>query len=300
LLLVHGRLNYRRISMLICYIFYKNALNCFTVLWFGIFSGFSGQNLFLDWAIQLYNVTMTSVPILVFAVMDRDLEPEFLWNNPKIYSLTKHGELFNFRVFWKWLCYGLIQSIIIFFFIVVTFGMSTSSSSNGQSDGLFSMGLVLYTVVVITTNLRIAAEIRSWTWIHHVAVWGSIIIFFLIMIIFSASTVFSTAGADYYYLMFRLFATPKFYLVVILCVGSALFIDFTVVGLEKLSAAPVLTRAASEKFEKKIAPARKAPKEAKQPNYSGFDFSYTPGEGTRAATRRISGSSTKSPNITNS
>ena len=43
LIFVHGRLHYRRISMLICYVFYKNGLLSLSSFWFGLFNGLSGQ-----------------------------------------------------------------------------------------------------------------------------------------------------------------------------------------------------------------------------------------------------------------
>lgn len=43
LLLIHGRLSYRRISKVILYSFYKNVLLYFTQFWFTFVNGFSGQ-----------------------------------------------------------------------------------------------------------------------------------------------------------------------------------------------------------------------------------------------------------------
>lgn len=43
LLLVHGRMSYRRISKVILYSFYRNILLYFTQFWFTFVNGFSGQ-----------------------------------------------------------------------------------------------------------------------------------------------------------------------------------------------------------------------------------------------------------------
>ena len=105
LLLVYGRLNNRRISTLINYIFYKTTIVSWAVLMFGLcatslsappcshwsccsFSAFSGQFILLDWAFQLHNVAYTAFPILVYAVVDRDIEPSTLHEFPQIYTLT--------------------------------------------------------------------------------------------------------------------------------------------------------------------------------------------------------------------
>ena len=42
LLMVHGRLAYRRLAYLSCYYFYKNILLVFTEIWFSLENGYSG------------------------------------------------------------------------------------------------------------------------------------------------------------------------------------------------------------------------------------------------------------------
>ncbi|XP_031381202.1 probable phospholipid-transporting ATPase 8 isoform X2 [Punica granatum] len=48
LLLVHGHWCYRRISMMICYFFYKNITFGFTLFWFEAYASFSGQPAYND------------------------------------------------------------------------------------------------------------------------------------------------------------------------------------------------------------------------------------------------------------
>jgi phospholipid-transporting ATPase len=73
LLLVHGRWNYMRISEMILYFFYKNML--FTIPQFvaAFFNGFSGQTVFDDIYITLYNLMFTSIPLLCRAVLEQDV-----------------------------------------------------------------------------------------------------------------------------------------------------------------------------------------------------------------------------------
>ena len=70
LLFVHGREAYRRNSLLVLYSFYKNVLYVITQFYFGFYSAFSGQTLYEPFIYQLYNITMTSLPIMWFGVMD--------------------------------------------------------------------------------------------------------------------------------------------------------------------------------------------------------------------------------------
>lgn len=70
LLFLHGREAYRRNSFLMLYTFYKNFLYVTTQFFFGFNSAFTGQTLYEPFIYQLYNMTMTSVPIMVYSIFD--------------------------------------------------------------------------------------------------------------------------------------------------------------------------------------------------------------------------------------
>jgi hypothetical protein len=71
LLLVHGRWNYNRICVLVCYMFYKNIALVMTQYWYQIFTGWSGQKFFLEAANQVYNIVrkLCSVAVASGAIM---------------------------------------------------------------------------------------------------------------------------------------------------------------------------------------------------------------------------------------
>ena len=69
LIFVHGRWNYIRISDMILYFFYKNML--FTIPQFlnGFFCGYSGQTIYDDVYVTLYNLIFTAGPLIVRAAL---------------------------------------------------------------------------------------------------------------------------------------------------------------------------------------------------------------------------------------
>jgi magnesium-transporting ATPase (P-type) len=170
LMFIHGRNSLRRISTLICYIFYKTSLLCLTIFWFGIFSGFSGQNMFLEWCYQLYNVAFTALPILIFAVLDYDIDNNILQADPTIYANSLTGIYFNYKLFCSWFLNSFIHSIICFFFPLASYSIS-STDSTGQSLGLWSFSILVYSCIVWITNLKIALLSRSWSFLHHISIW---------------------------------------------------------------------------------------------------------------------------------
>ncbi|CAM9917202.1 unnamed protein product, partial [Heterosigma akashiwo] len=84
LMLVHGRWNYRRLCLLVKYMFYKNAAIVLPQWFFGFRALFSGQALF-DYFYQLYNVAFTALPIIGLGVLDQDVSPKTIESFPVFY-----------------------------------------------------------------------------------------------------------------------------------------------------------------------------------------------------------------------
>ena len=63
---------------------------------FNLLNGFTGQSLYDNWCLSLWNVTWTFLPILVYAVLDRDVSPESVLANPLLYP--RQNQFFNQQV----------------------------------------------------------------------------------------------------------------------------------------------------------------------------------------------------------
>ena len=73
LLLVHGRLDYRRVCKVILFSFYKNIVLTLILFAFTFNSGYSGQSLFDDWVHSAYNVIL-AFPVITIGVFDKVCE----------------------------------------------------------------------------------------------------------------------------------------------------------------------------------------------------------------------------------
>merc|ERR1719242_109129 len=227
LMFVHGRLHYRRITTLVCYIFYKNGLLSLSSFYFGFYNGFSGQVFFNEWAYQSYNVVFTAFPVMLFAVIDRDHTDEYLKSHPQLYRLSQSGDYFNAKVFFTWVVDSLIASLLLVMIPLQCYENMTSPDHTGQSAGIWTVGLVTLTSIVLTANLRLAFISKSWMWLTHFGFFGSIVAYFFTIIVLNLSTFFYRAGADYYWLVFRVMGTGRFWLTVMLTTLIVLFLPFT-------------------------------------------------------------------------
>ena len=102
LLFFHGRESYRRNSTLILYNFFKNVLLCMPQFWFGWNNWLSGQTLYEAANYQLYNIVFTSLPIVLYALLDKQTSDVVLLREPIYYSPGPLRLLFNTKRFLSW------------------------------------------------------------------------------------------------------------------------------------------------------------------------------------------------------
>ena len=58
---------------MVLYFFYKNLVFTIPQFFFSFVCAFSGQTVFDDWYITLYNIIFTAAPLVVRAVIEQDL-----------------------------------------------------------------------------------------------------------------------------------------------------------------------------------------------------------------------------------
>ncbi|XP_036360551.1 probable phospholipid-transporting ATPase IA isoform X3 [Octopus sinensis] len=184
LLLVHGAWSYSRLCKLILYSFYKNICLYVIEFWFAMVNGFSGQVVFERWSIGLYNVIFTASPPLVLGLFDRTCNEESMLRFPALYKTSQSGELFNIKVFWMWLINSIYHSILLFWLTVLALKHDILYS-NGEVGNYLLLGNFVYTYVVVTVCLKAGLETSAWTWLTHLAIWGSIVSWFMFLIIYS-------------------------------------------------------------------------------------------------------------------
>lgn len=114
LVFYYGRDCYRRNSILILYSFYKNVVLVLPQFWYAIvFTNLSGVTLYDSNLYQLVNVIYTSVPIIIFSVLDKDANDLILEYSHQYYFPGPKKYFFNSLVFWQWIGFGAFQAILI-------------------------------------------------------------------------------------------------------------------------------------------------------------------------------------------
>jgi len=205
LLLLHGFWCYERISRMILYFFYKNAMFVALLFWYQIYNGFSGSNTIDDVSLILYNLAFTSLPPIFNGVFDQCLPEKAVFSRPILYQLGQYGKAYTRPWFWVSIIDAFYQSLILFFIPYFTY-LSLPNA------GMLVLGILFHQLAVVTANLHCAIETPNWTIIHFVIIFGSVVISFLYFFIYSAFTEVSL-----YWGIFHLMGHAEFWLLLIFC-----------------------------------------------------------------------------------
>ncbi|EGD80945.1 ATP10A protein [Salpingoeca rosetta] len=167
LMLVHGHWSYDRIANMILYFFYKNSCLVWVIFYFQIFAGFSGQPAIEQLYLQTYNLLWTSIPPIITAVFDQDVQPNILLNNPALYEQGRLDLTYSGK-FFPTMLDGFYQSIVIFFVPYFVFRDTV------VNEGLLVFGTVIFYCTVVANLLHLCIITRNYIWIHYLGLLWSI------------------------------------------------------------------------------------------------------------------------------
>jgi phospholipid-translocating P-type ATPase (flippase) len=218
LLLHHGRLNYKRMSVVVGYMFYKNIIMVLGQYYYMYLTGVSGQKFYSEFVFQLYNICYTSLPIIVLGVFDLDLPWVFSQKFPQLYLVGPRMELFNDVIFFKWIASAIFEALVIFFFCI--WGYNPKENAIG-SGAMVQYGLITFTLVVLIANLKLCMIQMSW-FIYGGILWWIGILSYIPVSIYLSSNLIRFFSVDYGSFQNTLNG-PSFWLVLpITCVAALL------------------------------------------------------------------------------
>ncbi|KAJ7956556.1 Phospholipid-transporting ATPase [Quillaja saponaria] len=230
LLLVHGHWCYRRITSMICYFFYKNIAFGFTLFYFEIYASFSGQAAYNDWFLSLYNVFFTSLPVIALGVFDQDVSSRLSLKFPLLYQEGVQNILFSWTRILGWVFNGLLSSTLIFFFCINAMEHQ-AFRKGGEVVSLEILGATMYTCVVWVVNCQMALSINYFTYIQHIFIWGSIILWYLFLLAYGAIDPYISTTA-YKVFIEACAPAPSYWIITIFVLISSLLPYFTYAAIQ--------------------------------------------------------------------
>ncbi|XP_061841115.1 phospholipid-transporting ATPase IH isoform X3 [Nerophis lumbriciformis] len=232
MLLVHGHYYYIRISELVQYFFYKNVCFIFPQFLYQFFCGFSQQPLYDTAYLTLYNISFTSLPILLYSLVEQHINMDILKKDPALYRDIAKNSLLRWPSFIYWTVLGVYDAIVMFFGAYFLFD-NTTFTSNGQlmttntqmMFGNWTFGTLVFTVLVFTVTFKLALDTHYWTWINHFVIWGSLIFFVVFSLLWGGIIWPFLNYQRMYYVFMQMLSSGPAWLSIVLLISAGLLPD---------------------------------------------------------------------------
>ncbi|KAI0216378.1 putative phospholipid-transporting ATPase VD [Lamellibrachia satsuma] len=223
LLLVHGHWCYDRLARMILFMFYKNAVFVFLLMWFQMFSGFSGSIMVDELNLIFFNIFYTSLPPLVLGIFDKNAPGHILEKEPQLYKQGPLGKVYKKTSYIISILDALWQSLVLFFVPYFAYV--------GSNTGLQEFGFTCNTACVFTTLLHISSETHSWGVFHWLGLFISCATYLLFNLVFDSLCVSCLHPSDPYWVSQHSLANPVFWFTLLIATVVALSPRLMVHGL---------------------------------------------------------------------
>ncbi|XP_009945392.1 PREDICTED: probable phospholipid-transporting ATPase VB [Leptosomus discolor] len=235
LLLVHGHWCYARLAKMVIYFFYKNVSYVNLLFWYQFFCGFSGSTMIDYWQMIFFNLFFTSMPPLLFGVLDRDVSAETLLGLPALYKNGQNSEIYKLSTFIITMLDAFYQSLICFFVPYLTY--------KDSDIDVFSFGNPINTISLLTILLHQALEMKTWTLFHLGTMIGSVMFYFIFSLIYNAACVVCNPPTNPHWIMEKQLSDPTFYLLCLVTPVIALLPRFFIFTLQGTFGASLILKA---------------------------------------------------------
>lgn len=231
LLIVHGHWCYKRISKMILYFVYKNIVFGLTILYYEVYMRFSGDVLYDGWYMVLFNVLLTSLPVISLGVLEQDVSADVCLQFPGLYQQGQKNVDFSWIRIIGWMINGAFSSLAVFLLNICALCPS-AFTRQGQVVDTAQLGATMYTCVIWTVNCQIALIISHFTWIQHLLIWGSILSWYVSLYAYGALPP-KFASRGFHLLIKEIGPAPVFWLVTPTVVVLSLLPYFIHIAIQK-------------------------------------------------------------------
>ncbi|KAI9198313.1 hypothetical protein LWI28_013685 [Acer negundo] len=184
LLIVHGHWCYKRISRMVLYFVYKNIAFGLTLFYYELYTSFSGEVLYDDWYMVTFNVMLTSLPVIALGAFEQDVSADVCLQFPALYRQGQKNVHFNWSRIIGWILNGIVASLVIFLANIYILSPN-AFRKEGETADISHLGAITYTCIIWTVNCQIALIINHFTWIQHLFIWGSIVLWYIFLLGYS-------------------------------------------------------------------------------------------------------------------
>lgn len=219
LLFVHGRESYRKNCVAVLYTFWKNVLVVLPQFWYAVIYGnYSGMSIYDNYLYLLVNLVYTALPIIVYAVLDVEIDAQTLEAAPLYYRISLQRLHFNLSVFLMWFGVGVTQSLLI---ALLSGLVNADPTSLGEYLGFWGYGTIVFSMTQIIANLKVFIFSNSVSAMSIASSLLSLSLFFTSLLIIDG-LIFNR----FYGVAAAVFSAPTFYISATLMIICCTFLDY--------------------------------------------------------------------------
>jgi magnesium-transporting ATPase (P-type) len=224
LLLVHGRWDYRRMTKVVLYSFYKNVVITLCLFYFTALTGFSGTSFYESNVYSSYNFVL-GLPIIFAGIIDRDVSARTALDHPSVYEVGRKYADLNMKKILTWICWAILHSVLVFWLVYGIMGPTEGSwSSDGLNSGLSEAGLTHFNTLVWAMQFEVGMQTISWSWVNYFVLALSMGLFYIVLFGYSQ---LNTMSPEFYGVAARTFSSPTYWLMILLMFGAMIAFEYS-------------------------------------------------------------------------
>ncbi|BFU18284.1 phospholipid-transporting P-type ATPase, putative [Entamoeba histolytica HM-1:IMSS-B] len=163
LIYFHGRQALRRNTLIVKLSFYKNVAFILMQFWFGIQNAFSGQSLYEDLIITLFNMIMTSMPPVFIGAFEIDIPFFSARDYPEAHKEILKGNNFtSITSYVSWLVLAVYQSVMLYLLSSSVIITNDVFDEHGKTGGYGCFSILISITSTLTILTTMALSIKSW------------------------------------------------------------------------------------------------------------------------------------------
>eukprot|EP00928_Gymnodinium_smaydae_P025633 TRINITY_DN20359_c0_g2_i2.p1 TRINITY_DN20359_c0_g2~~TRINITY_DN20359_c0_g2_i2.p1 ORF type:complete len:1103 (+),score=204.72 TRINITY_DN20359_c0_g2_i2:75-3383(+) len=245
LLICHGRRNYRRVSVFLCYYIYKHLLLAVgDVIWAHQYA-FCGCIAYSEWLSSAYNVAFSSLPVLVAMSIDVDVPDAVALARPGLYEEGLRRMWFNAPIFTAWMVSGFWHGALAWLTSSLVLDPpelgSVGVAGAPRSVEFWSQSLCSFSLIVIFIQIRLFMVSMSPTSIWLIAAVVFSVLAYVVTLFMLGETPLGTFIGVKFSGVPTLMVTSSRHLMLIFLTPLVLAIDFVVLKIIRhMSPGPLL------------------------------------------------------------
>ncbi|KAG0711153.1 putative phospholipid-transporting ATPase IF [Chionoecetes opilio] len=232
-LLVHGHWNYVRMATFVHFSFYKNVVFNTPMVFYSAWSAFSTQpshpppkqSVYESFILTVFNITSTTLPVMAYGLFEQDVPPQHLLARPHLYRRLSRNALLSWKIFLKWILYGLWHASVMYFGLLLACRDDTCGLPGGQTGDLYLFGVALGTLCTFVVNLKITLEANHYNGVFILSLIVTALLYALLYLMYSGIPTEPFVKYGIYFVYYRLFESPALNLACLLLGVTCLLPD---------------------------------------------------------------------------